>query len=101
MKKIKFLALSLVTVLACGTLSACDEDDGPKDPAENIENSENDDDYDDDDDDNWIDCPECSDGTCLRCDGDGLWLGNYEVCDKCDGDGDCWLCDGYGGWPND
>lgn len=99
MKKFKFFALVLATVLACGSLTSCDDDDDdmPKDPTEN-NGSSNNNNNDDDDEDEWYDCNQCKDGTCVRCGGDGLWLGDYEECDKCGGTGLCSLCDGEGGW---
>ena len=35
-------------------------------------------------------------GLCHACGGDGLWLGDWEECDYCDGSGICDHCDGTG-----
>lgn len=96
MKKFNFFALALATVIACAGITSCgDDDDEPKNPIENDGSSDDD----EEDGEEWVRCSYCGGtGECIRCDGDGLWLGNYETCTKCDGDGICHYCDGKGGY---
>ncbi len=101
-KTIKLFGIIMMLVMGM-SFNACssdDDDDMPKDPTENSgsSNSNNNNNDDEDEEDEWYDCNQCKDGTCVRCGGDGLWLGDYEECDKCDGTGICSLCDGEGGW---
>ena len=49
------------------------------------------------DEENYITCVACKgSGLCHACGGDGLWLGDWEECDYCDGSGICDHCDGTG-----
>lgn len=46
-----------------------------------------------------MECPDCVNGVCSRCDGTGEeitlgGLGHNEPCEKCGGSGDCPRCDG-------
>ncbi|MBQ7818063.1 MAG: hypothetical protein IJ341_00030 [Bacteroidales bacterium] len=94
MKHLKLFSVLLAMLFTMPIITSCSDDE-----EETLELLKpNGGSYGGDDDESWIDCNQCQDGTCIRCDGDGLWLGDYEECDKCGGSGLCWLCDGDGGW---
>lgn len=44
-------------------------------------------------------CPECEDGECVRCSGDGVCHQCNHECEDCDGDGKCQTCGGSGRTP--
>ena len=90
MKKIfvKFAMILIVAALSTG-FASCDDDE-PKDLTENNNNN------DEGDDTEWYNCPKCKDGTCIICDGDGIYGGI--TCYKCNGSGICNFCDGDGGY---